>query len=382
MKASSIFHLVVLSALLLGCHAQKKSSEALEPKVEGEKISLPEGSAQRNALTVEAAQPRQVTTISLTGRLIWNDEATVRVFTPVAGRVTAISVNLGQAVAAGDVLAKIASPDFGQAQADARKAAADLVLAERNLARLRELLDHGAAARKDLEAAEDAFASAQSEKQRATSRLKFYCGAEDLADQMFPLKAPLGGVVVEKNLNPGQEVRADQMLANAPNFFAPLFVISDPTQLWLLLDVTEQDITALKPGQAIHIHSKAYPDQEFPGKLEVIGDALDPATRTVKVRGAIPNPNRLLKAEMYVTADVVTDGRAGLDISAKAVFLKDNKPYVFVEQAPGQYERRPVKLGSEINGKISVLEGLHEGQRVVTEGCLLLQTLLESGNKT
>jgi cobalt-zinc-cadmium efflux system membrane fusion protein len=298
----------------------------------------------------------------------------------VNGRVVAALASIGQPVKPGDILAKIDSPDYGQARADARKAVADLVLAERNLTRLRTLCEHGAAPKKDLEAAEDAQASALSEKERAIARLALYGGNEVAVDPMFSLKAPLGGLVVEKNLNPGQEVRPDQMLANAPQLFAPLFVISDPTRLWLLLDVTEKDIPTIRPGQAVNIYTTAYTNRAFAGTLEVMGDSLDPVKRTINVRGSVPNPDRLLKAEMYVTVDVLSDTPLGVTIPSKAVFHKDNKPYVFIEAAPGRYERRQVKTGPEDDGKTSILEGLQNGQRVVTEGNLLLQALLESGS--
>ena len=382
MKPDLILPCLLAAALWSGCaKEEKKADEAPSAKVEGSQVVLPADSPQRSALAAEPATPRKTNTVQMTGRLVWNDEVTVRIFSPVGGRVIALSANVGQKVQTGDVLAKIASPDYGQVQADVRKATADLKLAERNLARLQTLSEHGAAPQKDLEAAEDAQASALSEKERAVSRLALYGGNADVVDQIYCLKTPLAGVVVEKNINFGQEIRPDAMLGNVPQTFLPFFVVSDPAHLWLLLDATELDMTKLKAGQTVNLRTRAYPDKVFEGQIEVIGDALDPATRTVKVRGTVPNVEQLLKAEMYVTAEVLSDAAAGVDIPAKAVFLKENKPYVFVERSVGQYERREVRLGAESNGKIGVLEGLQDGQRVVTEGCLLLQNLMESGRK-
>ena len=372
--------------VLLGCDKVEKPASAPAPKVEGEKITLPPGAPQTNSLTVATVASRTGVVRQITGRLVWNDELTVRVFSPVAGRVQSLPVSLGQTVAISDALATIVSPDFGQAQADLRKATADLQLAERTLSRVRDLFEHGAAPKKDVDSAEDTHASAISEKERTTSRLAHYGGGASVVDQLFTLKTPIAGVVVEKNVNPGQEVRSDQMLANAPNLFAPLFVISDPTRLWLMLDVTELDMGALKPGLALQVVTKAYPGRVFTGKIEVMGHSLDPATRTVKVRGTVNNAEQLLKAEMYVTAEVTlelgADAAAAVDVATKAVFLKDNKHYVFIENAPGQYERRQVRLGAEAGGKILVLDGLNAGQRVVIEGCLLLQAMMEAGQKS
>ncbi len=366
-----------LLAFAAGCSKHQKVETAVKAKVENGKVTLAQNAPQRKSLAVETVTERRANVTHLTGRLVWDDDATVRVFSPVAGRVMAVEVGLGQKVEREAVLARISSPDFGQAQADVRKANADLVLAERNLSRLRDLLAHGAAAQKEVEAAEDTYAAVQAEKQRAAARLALYGGAANVLDGLFSLRAPLAGTIVERNVNPGQEVRPDQMLGNAPQIFSPLLTISDPTKLWLLLDATEADMPLLKAGQKIHLHAKPYSDREFPGQVDVIGDTLDPATRTVKVRGTVPNPDRLLKAEMYVAVDIVTEVPPTAEVPAKAVFFKDNNAFVFVEEG-GQFARRPLKTGAENDGKIAVHEGVKTGERVVTEGCLLLEALLES----
>jgi cobalt-zinc-cadmium efflux system membrane fusion protein len=273
------------------------------------------------------------------------------------------------------VLAKIRSPDFGQAQADARKALADLKQSDRALDRAHDLLAHGAAAAKDVEAAENDHEHAVSEKERALATLSLYSGdpAASGVDGIFSLKAPVGGIIVDKSINPGQEVRSDQISDK------PLFVISDPTRLWLFLDVTETDAAGLCSNQEVLVRSRALPDKVFRGQVEMISEGLDPTTRTIKARCAVDNSEKLLRAEMYVNADVSSQ-TAVVDIPTEAVFLKDNSPCVFVETTPGQFQRRTVKLGSESNGRSVVLDGLAEGQRVVTEGCLLLEAMFEGEN--
>ncbi len=370
-------------ALLLGCKPPvKEAPELAAPKVEGESVILAEGAPQKSSLAVESAALRKATVTRLTGRLFWNDEATVRIYTPVAGRVANILAGLGQTVTVGASLAKIDSPDFGQALADARTAEANLRLAERSLARSQDLAAHGAAPQKDVESAEAAFITATSERDRSRARLALYGGSDHGTNELYLLRSPLAGVVVEKNLNPGQEVRSDMMLANATQFFAPLFVVSDPTKLWVQLDVSESDVVNLKPGATLRVFARAYPDKVFTGRLENIGDSLDPATRTVKVRGVVDNPDKLLKAEMYVSAEAVTElaDQAGalVEISAKAIFTKDNHQYLFVEQTPGHYARKAVKTGTESNGRTLITEGLKSGDKVVVEGSLLLEAVLEA----
>jgi cobalt-zinc-cadmium efflux system membrane fusion protein len=284
-----------------------------------------------------------------------------------------VLANPGQRVAAGQVLARLRSRDFGQAQADARRASADLTLTERTLDRARELLAHHAVAQKDVEAAEADHDRAVSEKERATATLAGYGGEGPGpgVDGIFSLRSPVAGVVVEKLVGPGQEVRADQVGDK------PLFVISDPRRLWLLLDVTESDVAAFRRNQAVLVHARALPGKEFKGRVEVVGEGLDPSTRTIKVRCAVENGEALLRAEMYVSADVSLDQAGGVNVPTGAIFMKANRHYVFVEEAPGRFQRREVKVGLEGHGRSVVETGLAPGEALVTDGCLLLEALLE-----
>ena len=382
--------LLAMVSLLAGCgfkaepagaDSSQKHADVPAPKVDGEKVTLTDGAPQKASLFVETAEPRKVAITHLTGRLYWNESATVRVFTPVSGRVSAIRADLGEPISVGMPLAEIDSPDFGQALADARTSAGNLAAANKSFDRAKKLFEYGAAPQKDVEAAEAACIAAQAEHDRAQARLANYGGTDKSSNSMYVLRSPLTGVLVEKNINPGQEIRADQMLANATQLFAPLFIISDPTELWLQLDVAEPDLPSLHPGQRLQVYSRAYPDKRFDGTIEKIGDSLDPATRTIKVRCVVHNPERLLKAEMYALVDVAqpTEKTAdAVEISAKAIFMKNNDSYLFVETSPGEYERKRVKLGIEKEGKVAVFEGVKPGEKVVTEGCLLLQALVES----
>jgi len=372
-------------ALLAGCGREPAQPPGPpEVRVAGERLTYPPGAPQLAYVTVQAALPRRLALTHLTGRLYLADDATVRVFTPVAGQVTAVRADVGQRVPADGALAEISSPDFGQALADSRSAEANLTAADETLARAKDLLGHGAAAVKDVEAAQAAYGAALAERDRARARLRLYHGSETDTGEAYVLRSPLAGVVVERNINPGQEVRADQMLANATNLYAPLFVVSDPTRLWLQVDASEADLGDLQQGQRLRITSTAFPSRVFDGAVANIGPSLDPATRTVRVRGVVANPERLLKAEMYVFVDVVRDeakvAQAGVEVPSKAVFAIDRRSYLFVERSPGSFERREVAVGTERDGKVPVTRGVAEGERVVTEGGLLLEAVLDPSN--
>jgi cobalt-zinc-cadmium efflux system membrane fusion protein len=286
--------------------------------------------------------------------------------------VLQILVKTGEHVSRGQTLAKLASPDFGQAQADARRAESDFALAEKNLSRLRELNAAGVSSRKDLAAAEADYARADAERARAMGKIKLYSAAgSDSVDQTFSLASPIDGVIVERNINPGQELRTDLQLSNSP----AMFVITDPTRLWVQLDAAESQLAALRSARQIRLRTAAWPDETFTASLDNISDFIDPATRTVRVRGTVENRERKLKGEMFVTAELQEAPTADMQIPERALLLSGGNYFVFVEEKPGRYSRQDVKVDSVRDGVVSVSSGVKLGQKVVIEGNLFLHRL-------
>jgi cobalt-zinc-cadmium efflux system membrane fusion protein len=368
---------LIVATAATSCHHHTQTEQTSQPKIDAERISFPTDSLQLRALTVEPVEPPVSASGQLAGRLTWNEDITLRVFTPFAGRVRKSLVQIGQTVEKGEPLAEIESPDFGQAQADARKAESDLQLTKRNLERLQELFAKGAVAEKELDAAKADAERAESERARSASRLSAYGANADTLNGIFILRSAIGGTIVEKNVNPGQEVRPDQMLANVPQITAPLFVISDPSNLWIQIDATELDISHLQPGHEFAFSSRAFPGENFTGSVEVVSQFIDPVTRTIKVRGSVNNVSGLLKAEMFVTVNLPDAASASVTVPSKAVLLKGDKHYVFVEDEPGHFSRHEVKIGSEQDDRVFVLSGLDSTHRIVTNGSILLQQLLD-----
>lgn len=373
-KRDTVIVLLAGCAILLGCDADGGKALVGRPTVDGDRVVFPQDSPQLGAIVTEVAKPAGTGSLRLPGRLAWDEDQTVRLFPAFSGRVVKIFVKPGDTVKAGQILAQLASPDFGQAQADARKAASELALAEKSLARVRELATGGVAPQKDLNAAEAEYARAQAEAARASGRVRLYGSASEAVDQSFALKSPIAGTVVERNINPGQELRSDLVLANA----APMFVITNPSRLWVFLDATEHDLPFLKRGEPLALHSDAYPEETFEAIIETIADFVDSQTRTIKVRGALANPDHKLKGEMFVTARIETAPASGVVVPAKAVFLQGTRHFVFVEEAPGRYTHVEVKIGAESDGSLPVTQGLRKGQRVVVEGNLFLQQLYQA----
>lgn len=352
-----------------------KATEPARPQVpgmqiEGETITFPGDSPQLTTLRTTEAVPERASFVRINGRTVWDESRTARVISSVAGRIVALKASPGTAVRRGDVLAVVSSPDFGLAQSEARRADTDLELATRSLARARDLHEAGVLPLKDLQAAQADHARAKSERDRTAARERLYGGAGQI-DQQFRLVAPISGVVVDRRVNLGQEVRPDQ----GPDA-APLFVISDPGHLWIGLDIPEALSQEVQLGEAVRISVPALPGAVFLAQVDFIADFIDPQTRTVKARASVANPMRRLKAEMFVTADVEIPPSTALKVPATAAFLIDSNYYAFVEESPGRFVRHRIRSEEVSLGFMRVTAGLTPGDKVVIDGALLLQRLL------
>ena len=310
----------------------------------------------------------------LSARIAYDENHTARVSSPIAGRITRILVQPGDRVAAGQLLVTLDAPDFAAAVADVDKSAADLQLKQRAHARAKELLEAGVVARKDFEAAESDARQAEAENTRAKQRLRnLDNGGARGGGGSFELRAPIAGVVAERNVNPGFEVRPDQ-----PN---PLFVITDPTHLWVIVDLPEINIGAVHVGQDVIVEVDAYPERRFQAQVSSINEVLDPATRRIQVRCTIANPLRLLKPEMYARVTPIAGKQELLPrIANSALITEGLYSYVFVEKEAGVFERRRVELGLQGRSVTYVKAGLKADDRVVTGGALLLNSEL-AGNE-
>ena len=369
MRTSVITALLALA--LVACAREAPDDTPPGPTTSGNTITY--GAGKAPALATATATVEKAAPLRLNGRLTWDEDRTVRVYTPFAGRVVRISARAGDTVRQGQMLAVLASPEFGQAQAEARRADADLALAEKNLERQKELEGYGVAPRKDLQTAQAEYARANAESDRARARVKLYGSSGNTVDQTFTISSPIAGVVVERNLNPGQELRPDQMTSNAP----PPFVVSNPSYLWAILDAAEKDLPYLKPGTLITVRSPVYKDAEFHARVAAISDFLDPQTRTLKVRAVLENTDRRLKAEMFITAEIQTQREAAIQVPSTALFFEGGKRFVFTREGENHYTRREVTTAEENQGKVAVVAGLEPGQTVVTDGVLMLQQLLQ-----
>ena len=359
--------IAVLAYVLLNPDPPPKPATTPEPIVQGQQLRFPARHPQIALLGTVAAKTAESITIELPARLVWNEERTQRIYPAFAGRVLTLNADVGQSVNAGQVLATLASPEFGAAQADTAKAMADAQVADRALARHQTLFAADVISRKELDSTEAEALRARAELARAQARTRMYGSAQNV-NQQLGLATTVKGVVVERNLSAGQEVRPDQGGPSNP----ALFVVSDPSVLWVQIDAREADIASLQPGTHISLSLPSYPDQSFDAKIAATGDFIDSNTRAIKVRAVIDNAKRLLKAEMLGTARIQRKLSAGVLVPTSAVQLRGNEHWAYVQTEVGVYEPRRVKLGYEGIQEVLIVDGLQAGELVVKENGLLL----------
>ena len=333
-------------------------------------LRYPEGAPQLLMIESQAIPASPVPlTDALNARLVYDEDATARIGVAISGRITAIKAAPGDSVKAGQVLAEIDSPDFGTANADLNKARADEERKRLVFERAKDLVQGEAIALKDWEAARADLALAKAETARAEQRLK-NLNPRGLAiqGQRVSLTSPMDGVVTERT--------ATQALEVNPALPAPLFVVTDPRRLWLMIDLPENLLASVKLGGPVEVESDAYPGARFPAKVVQLGRLVDINTRRVTVRARLDNPELKLLSEMFVRAYLLQDSGVGVRVPNSAIVNQGVYVFVYVQTAAGEFERRKVTLLTR-GGEFSYVgDGLNGGERIVTTGTLLLDAEL------
>src|SRR5450830_228725 len=308
---------------------------------------------------------------ALNGRIAYDENVTTRVSSPVLGRVLALHADSGDKVARGALLADLDSPDLASAEADWRKAQADELRKHLAFQRAETLFKGEVLARKDYESADADFQQAHAETRRAALRMQSL-NAAGSDNGRYALRAPLAGIIADRQINPGQEVRPD-----APG---PLFVISDLRHLWVLVDVPESAVASVHEGQLVSIETDAYPGRRFSAKVAHIAPVLDPVTRRIQVRCILDNADGQLKPEMFARASFLAGDGASLavELPNTSLFAEGMYSYAFVEKQPGTFEKRRVHVRIKGRDTSFVDAGVAAGERVVTEGAFLLNAEVDS----
>ncbi len=361
--------LLLSIALLTACSesTDKKPAVLATPRIPG-MVQLASDSPKKAYIKTTKLNLTQHPLMEpLTGKITYNENVTSRISSPVAGRVVSSPLPLGSIIETGANLLELDSPDVANAESDFAKAQADLILAKKNHIRQQELFAGKATSQKELERSQDDFNAANSEVERAKDRLKNLHIDANQNDGRFKLRSPISGIIVEKDVTLGFEVRPDRE--------TPLFVVSDTKKLTLQLAIFEVNLSKIKVGQALSITVPAYPNKSFPATVKYIGQILDEKTRSIQVRCDLPNSEGLLLPGMYATINVNSDPTdKAIVIPLTAVFTEGDSDYVFIALDENNYQQREVDINLRLKDKAIVSQGLQENELLVSEGALTLRS--------
>ena len=315
------------------------------------------------------------------GRIEANPNRVSKVVLPVSGRVTSVSVRIGDAVTKGQPLLTIQSSDadaamstFLSARAAVTQARAALVKAQADFDRASDLFEHNAVARKEVLSAESALAQAtagleqaQASQEQAVRRLSVLGLKPSDPKQEVVLRSPLAGKVLELNVVPG-EFRNDTS--------ASVMTIADLSTVWVTSQVPESYIRFVQKGERVEIGLVAYPGEIFEGRVSRIADTLDPQTRTIKVQAELDNRQGRFRPEMFGSIHHVESTTKMTVIPFAAVVQDGSRAVVFVERAPGHFEERTVSIGKRAGESVRVISGVNPGDTIVVDGVMLLKGLV------
>jgi cobalt-zinc-cadmium efflux system membrane fusion protein len=388
----------VLYAKFAGTGLPQRSSNAVaaepdtsaDPVAPSDVVQISPESQRDVGIAVESAALRSLQNILPATGTVTEDPGRVAHIRPLArGVVEKIYVRLGDRVSVGDPLIEydnielgLAVGEFLSAQADLQRSLTDLEVKKKILERSKAMLKEGAVAQTtyDLREAEYKDAEAKVAGARATAEKieeqihRYGWTDQDLANLPSKqghnvahsiLKAPLSGVVTSFHSAMSEVVEPSN----------ELLAITDISSLWVLADVYEKDLSHIRTGKAVRVRVASYPGKVFAGKITYVADAIDPKSRTAKVRCLVQNNGSLLKLEMFATIEIPVEQTSPvLAVPDSSIQQIDGQPVVFVRKSETEFQKREVRTGFSSQGYTEIKSGLQTGESVVSEGSFVLKT--------
>ena len=375
--------LSLFAVAALGCRTDSKTAAQPPAENQAEKSEAVGVTATTLRIDREMLRDLRITTSkveehrggessSLLGELGVNQNAYAEVSAPLTARVVLLRAVEGQRVAASDVLATLESGELAKARGDLATAEARRDLARRTLERKRSLNEEKIVPTREVQEAENEMVGADAQVRAAQAALRTLGApdrpAEGNSSSSLILRSPITGVVLERTVALGQTADPSK----------PLFRIGDLSTLWLTVHAFERDAVRLAKGAPARITFAAIPGRTFQGTVALIGQSVDPDSRTVNVRIDLPNRERVLRPGMSATAWLPV-GEQGimLAVPAAAVQRVRDRWCVFIPKDDRTFEIRAIGRGRDIAGEVEILSGVRAGEPIVVDGAFLLKAETE-----
>ncbi len=366
--------------ILLGC-SEKESPKIEEKHDEGheehtEVVKLSLESLKLINIESETVSLQPMTGyISLPATIVPNQDNEALVGSLVQGRVQKVNVKIGDYVKAGQVLMTVEGLDIGAIKAGFLKAKANLDFTKSTNERQKKLFDEKIGSQKSLLESQAEYEKALAEFKAEDKRIHSIGLSDDdilngkshdeHTSGTLPIKSPINGIVVERNIVVGQLIETN---TNA-------FKVINTSSVWIDGQVFEKDLNKITQKTTTVFISSAYPNEKFTGKVIYIGQSIDENSRTLLIRGEFSNTQNKLKPQMFGELKIpIGDFAQALLIPEEALVKEGDKFFVFIKTTDTTFEQRFVSIGSTSNNRIEIREGLKEGENVITEGVFYLNS--------
>ena len=351
--------------------------------------ALPEGALDLNekqvaSIKIEQGRLRELCFRETGGRQyrLQSEYLLTQVFTPYQGRIINAYPNVGDKVTKDEVLFTIDSPDLLAAESTLIAAAGVLRLQNVTLVRAQKMKSFGGASQQAVDQTTSDQMTAEGTLKSARDAVRIFgkteeeidkIVAERKADPRLIVKSPMTGYVTTRNAAPGLFVQ--------PGVAPPPFTVADLSTMWMFANVPESETPFLRVGQKVKARVGAFPDREFDGVVTVLGPSVDPNTRRVFVRSEIADPEHLLRAGMFANFTIsVGNSTDSTAVPQSAVVREgDGTMTVWVTNDRKRFMRKTVKIGHIQDGLDEILDGVQQGELIVSDGAVFLSNKLAGG---
>lgn len=350
------------------------------------RVSVSEQAYASSGISVASVEARAITSsVRVTGSLAYDQRKMAIATARIGGRITRVVADYGQHVTEGTALAWIDSPELGAAQADYRRAVSMAGLRNAEYDRALLLVEGQAISRGELLRREADLRAAEADVQTAEQKLHILglsqgevqalSGDGSEAGHVYPVRAPLGGRVTERQAVPGRVVGPED----------ELFTIASLDTLWLFLQVFEKDLPSVVEGASVTLTCESHPDDLFRGTIDFVGQVLDPHTRTASARAVIDNPHGDLKPGMFVYATIEAKSPSTdtmtmqVAVPTRAIAEINGESTVFVQVDERTFEVRVIAVGRTTGDWAEVRSGAKEGELVAVSGVFTLKSEVQKG---
>lgn len=370
--------LLVLSVLISGCKSESNETTEEHHEETSDTVLLSDSAiAEIHLKTIKIYSKIFTGSFSLTAEVKADQNNEALVGPLLAGRVHEVLVNTGQYVRKGDVLMTVEGLEVGELKASYLKTKAAVEFAKANYERTKKLFSEKIGSQKEFLMAQADYDKAKAEFKAEDKKIHSIGLSDKDIEESFnedhtsgtlTIRAPISGVIIERNVVTGQFVEPSE---NA-------FRILNTSSVWVDGQVFEKDIARINTNASIFFESSAYPEEKFEGRISFVGQMLDKQTRTVTVRATLQNSKGKLKPHLFGEMHIPVSGnKTAIFVPESAVFSLDGNDFVFVKVSADSFIKRMVKIRKYSASEIEIIEGIIEGEEVVSQGVYYLVSVLQ-----